>query len=200
MFRIIIPCVLLLLSRESPAQFQWKKQKDKDGIQVYVSNIEGSGFKAVKVECTLNGNYSKLFSILTDVTQLPKWVYNSKTTSLLKQISPAEIIYYSETNLPWPMSNRDAVVHLRFYTDSMPKFLTITGRGEPKFIPEKSGKVRVPHFSANWKVTMPTDNSLRVIYTAEADPGGNIPTWVANMFVDKGPYESFKKLAELMRK
>lgn len=200
MVRILFFMLLASVSCDSFCQYQWKKQKDKDGIKVYVSDIAGSNFKAVKVECTFNGNYKKLFSILSDVTQLPKWVYNSKFTSLLRQVSPTEIIYYSETHLPWPMNNRDAVIHLYFHTDSMPKVLTITGKSEPNYIPEKPGKIRVPHFSAIWKVTMPTEQTLLINYVVEADPGGSIPAWIANMFVDKGPYESFKKLSALLSK
>lgn len=185
---------------QSAGQYQWKQQKDKDGIKVYVSDVAGSNFKAVKVECTFTGTYVKLFSILTDVAHLSDWVYNAKSSYLLKQVNPLDIIYFVETHLPWPLSNRDAVIHLRIRTDSMPKFFTITGTGEPNFIPEKSGKVRVPHYAASWKVAMPTQKSIQINYVVEVDPGGSIPAWISNMFVDKGLYESFKKLAELLSK
>ncbi|MBS1620126.1 MAG: lipid-binding protein [Bacteroidetes bacterium] len=189
-----------MLSLKSSSQYVWKQEKDKDGIKVYIASREGSKFRAVKVECTLKGTYAKLFSILSDVTNQKNWVYNSKSSYLISRVSPAEIVYYTETHLPWPMNNRDAVIRLRFHTDSLPEFLTITGTGEPTYIPEKTGKVRVPHFKANWKVTMPAGNSIRLIYIAEADPGGSIPAWIANMFVDKGPFESFKKLSVLLSK
>jgi len=47
---------------------------------------------------------------------------------------------------------------------------------------------------------MPTSKSISIVYTFEADPGGNLPAWLVNSFADKGPYESFKKLAELLKK
>src|SRR5579885_3119813 len=108
MLRIFFLIFFTGMLGKSFGQYQWKLDKDKDGIKVYVSDVAGTGFKAVKVECTLNGTYVKLFSILTDVTHLSNWVYNAKTSYLLRQGSPLEIIYYAETHLPWPMSNRDA--------------------------------------------------------------------------------------------
>ena len=102
--------------------------------------------------------------------------------------------------MPWPMSNRDAVVHLTMNKDSLNRFLKISAIGEPRLIPEKSGKVRVPRSSVSWYVTMPTAKTIHIIYTFEADPGGNLPSWMVNMFADKGPYESFKKLSEILKK
>ena len=181
-------------------QYQWKLDKDKDGIKVYLSGVAGTNYKAVRVECTFRSTYIKLFSLLTNVSRNVEWVYNSRTSYLLKQNNPLDFLYYSETHFPWPMNNRDVVIHVRMRTDSMPRFFTSVGTGEPQFIPVKSGKVRIPHYYSYWKVTMPTAQTVHIDYILEADPGGNIPSWLSNVFVDKGPYETFKKLEELLQK
>src|SRR5688572_17671838 len=116
-------------------QYNWKLEKDQNGIKVYYSDKPNSVFKAIKVDCTFTGNYNDLISILTDVSQFNKWIYHSKSTKLLKQYSAYDIIYHTETEMPWPMTNRDAVIHLRINTDSLPKFLTITGSSEPDLVP-----------------------------------------------------------------
>jgi hypothetical protein len=127
-------------------------------------------------------------------------VYNSKNNYVLKKNTPQDFIYYTETHFPWPMSNRDVIIHLRVHTDSLPKFLTVTGTGESNYIPEILDKVRVPHYAANWRVTMPTPQTIQISYILEADPGGSIPSWLSNTFIDKGPYETFKKLSEMLVK
>ena len=200
MLRIFFSIILIGWLCESFGQYNWKLDKDKDGIKVYLSEIKGTNYKAVKVECTFIGTYIKLFNLLTNVTHNSDWVYNSKTNYILKQINPMDFIYYTETHFPWPLSNRDAVIHVRIRTDSMSNFFTSAGTGEPNFIPEKSGKVRIRHYSSYWKVTMPTQQSIHIIYILEADPSGNVPSWMSNIFVDKGPYETFKKLGEMLGK
>jgi hypothetical protein len=130
------------------------------------------------------------------VSQFSEWIYNSKASKLLQQITPLDFIYYTETHIPWPLSNRDAVIHLRIKTDSLPRVLAIAGSGEPDRVPKISSKVRVPFYKANWKVTMPTDKTIKINYVVELDPGGNVPAWIVNMFADKGPYETFSKLAK----
>jgi len=181
------------------SQYNWKLSKDKDGIKVYESEIKNSNFKSIKVECVLPGTYDKLMAILNDVSRHKDWVYNSKGSNILKRNSPYEFYYYTETRIPWPMSNRDAVIHLTMIRDSLNRFLKINATGVPNFIPEKSGKVRVPRSSINWYVTMPSSTSVSIVYTFEADPGGSMPAWLVNMFADKGPYESFKKLSAILK-
>jgi len=180
-------------------QYDWKLSKEKDGIKVFQSETKNSNYKCIKVECILEGNYDKLIAVLNNVSHHKDWVYNNKTSSIIKQLSPYEFYYYTEAHLPWPMSNRDAVVHLTMYRDSLNRFLKITSLGVPNYIPEKSGKVRVPKSNVNWYVTMPTAKTISIVYTFEAEPGGSVPAWLANAFADKGPYESFKKLSEILK-
>jgi len=189
----------LLLASFAHGQYNWKLSKQKDGIAVYESPVPNSNYKGIKVECTLAGTYDKLIDVLSDVSRQKDWVYNNKTAYILKKISANEFYYYSETSIPWPMSNRDAVVHFKINRDSLNRFVKITATGEPNFIPEKSGKVRVPKSLINWYVTMPSSNAISIVYTFEAEPGGSLPAWLVNMFADKGPYESFKKLSEILK-
>ena len=105
--------------------------------------MEHSNYKSIKVECILEGNYDKLMAVLNNVSHQKDWVYNNKTAHIISRVSPYEFYYYTETSLPWPMSNRDAVVHLKMNKDSLNRFLKIEAVGVPDYIPEKSGKVRV---------------------------------------------------------
>src|SRR5512139_2795261 len=69
------------------AQYNWKQSKDKDGIKVFQSGLSSSGYKCIKVECTLDGTYDKLVNILSDVGHHKDWIYNNKNAYLLKRVS-----------------------------------------------------------------------------------------------------------------
>lgn len=181
-------------------QSNWKLTKDKDGIRIYQREIPNSNFKSIKVECILPGNFDKLISIINNVGNYKDWIYNNKTAYLLKRISLYEFYYYTEAYLPWPLDNRDAAMHTVITTDSLNRFIKITSTAVPNYMPTKNGKVRIKKSSINWYVTRATANTLRVLYTFETDPGGNVPSWLANSFADKGPYESFKKLGEHLKR
>jgi hypothetical protein len=180
-------------------QYNWKLSKEKDGIKVYQSAVKNSNYKSIKVECTLEGSFDKLIAVLNNVTGQKDWVYHNKEAYIIKQVSPHEFYYYTEASLPWPMSNRDAIVHLKMNRDSLNRFLKITSVSVPDYIAEKSGKVRVTKSTVTWNVTMPTTKTISIDYIFEAEPGGSLPAWIANMFAEKGPYETFKKLGEIIK-
>lgn len=181
------------------AQYNWQLTKNKDGIKVFESTTDKSNYKSIKVECTMDGSVEHLIDVLTDVSHHKDWIYNNKGAYLLKRINADEFYYYTETYLPWPMSNRDAIAHMKIRRDTLHRYADIVEVGEPGYIAQKSGIVRVPRFSINWHITMPAANKLSIIYILEVEPGGNVPAWLANLFVDKGPYESFKKLGEILK-
>jgi hypothetical protein len=182
------------------AQYNWKLSKEKDGIKVYQSEVAHSKYKSIKVECTLEGSLDKLMAVLNDVNHLKDWVYSNKTSYIINRVSPYEFYYYTETSLPWPLSNRDVVIHLKMIKDSLNHILHVTCVSVPGLLAEKSGKVRVVRTSIDWNVTMPTSKTININYIFEVEPGGSLPAWLTNMFADKGPYESFKKLAEILKR
>lgn len=191
--------LLLMAAGSLHAQYNWKLSKSKNGISIYTSEVKNSSFKAVKVECTLQGTYNKLISLLTNVDGFSSWIYNNKRSQLLKKNSQYDFIYYSETSMPFPFDNRDVVIRMQIRTDSLPRFMTIQGSNQQDYLPEVPGRERIPHYKASWKVTMPTASQIQISYLLEVDPGGSLPAWLANSFADKGPYHTFSNLAEKLK-
>jgi len=197
--RIFLLFFSCLIISKAFSQSNWKLTKNKDGIQVYQRDAKNSNFKNIKVECTLEGNFDKLIAIINNVSHYKDWVYNNKATSLLKRVNGYEFYYYTETFLPWPLDNRDAVMHTKITKDSGNRVLRINSVAVPNYIAKKGDKVRITRSDINWNVTKISSNNIRIVYTFETDPGGNVPAWLANSFADKGPFESFKKLGELLK-
>lgn len=191
--------LLLLLAGNGFCQYNWKLKKDERGIKVYAADVPNSGFKAIRVECMLAGNYNKLVQILSDVPQMQHWIYHCKTSRLLQKTSPTNYTYFTETVLPWPMSNREAVINMQINTDSLPAFLTISGTAVPGYVARSSGLVRISDYHSSWRVSMPGPQTLSIQYEITLDPGGSLPAWIANMFVTKGPYETFVNLGQKLK-
>ncbi|MEP6595216.1 MAG: START domain-containing protein [Ginsengibacter sp.] len=181
------------------AQHDWELSKDKNNIKVYTRKTDSSVFKSVKVEAILAGTPEKLADILMGVERNIKWVYHTKTLRLIKRYNNNELIYYAETTLPWPMKNRDQAIRINLFPDSINRKLKITTVGEPNAIPATKGIVRVPYFLGIWQVNAIDNKRISIQYYLNVDPGGSIPGWIANMFVAKGPYETFINLSKLLK-
>ena len=190
--------IAIFLSIGTIAQENWDLKKDKDGIKVYSRKNELSKFNQVRVICSVDAKLSELAALILDVTNYSNWVYCTKKTSILKKVNDSELYYYAEINSPWPVSNRDLAVDLKISQDTITKAMTILAECMPNYIPVNENIVRVPVSKAVWKVTPSGGGRLDIDYQLQVDIGGSVPSWIFNMFIARGPYESFKKLKEVI--
>lgn len=181
------------------AQEKWKLTKEENGIKIYTGHSDSSSFKSIKVHTVLEGTPEKLISILRSVERNKDWVYSTRKATLVKKTSPDDFIYYAETTLPWPMTNRDQAIRMTINHNPATQLLTVVTAGMPDFTP-KTALVRIPYFYARWEVTVPDPNHIEINYFMQVNPGGSLPPWIVNLFVTKGPYETFYTLGEMLKK
>jgi hypothetical protein len=191
---------LIVFPFEGQSQPRWQLSKEKDGIKIYTKKEESSSFKSIRVEGNFKGSWEKLFSILMDIKSQKQWVYRTKTSYLIRKISNNEVLYYTETSLPWPVNNRYAVVRMKISYDSIKNVGRVVSRDEPNMLPEKTGLVRIKHYHAIWEVKASEKNQLDIVYYLEVHPGGSVPPSVVNLFITSGPYATFSNLAALLKK
>jgi hypothetical protein len=200
MHRIFFAAFLLLSVTSAHAQTDWKLKNEKNGIKVYSGSVSDSKYKAIKVECELNATPSQVVTVLLDIKTGPEWIDHTKSCTLLKQISPSELYYYSEVNIPWPAQNRDFVAHLTVHQDPVTKVVTVDGPAVTGFVPAKKGIVRVQSSKGLWIITPLKKDYVKVVYTLHVDPGGDIPAWLVNLLATQGPMKSFEGLIAQVKK
>lgn len=179
-------------------QQTWKLKKDENGIKVYTRKSESSGFPNIKVETDLNGSVNQLRTILMNVENYSEWVYATKVSKLVKTITTNELISYFEVDLPWPASNRDNYSKAEINMSTFGDTLNMTTQALPDYGKREKNLVRIPYSKANWTVTSRTSDSVHLVYILQTDPGGNLPSWLVNLFSTKGPYSTFINLIEKM--
>ena len=196
--KIIFSIALLFFSLILHAQ-NWDLSKDKNGIRVYTATDDQSKYKMIKVEATFFGTIDKLVSIIKNVSNNKTWVYNTRQAHLITTISENEFLYYAETSLPWPLSNRDMAINMNLSADPANNNLQIVATGKPDAIPRKDGLVRIPLFNGVWNVKQVDNDKISIVYILKMNPGGNISAGVSNMFVSKGPFETFNNLSKQLK-
>jgi hypothetical protein len=195
-----ISLLFVLAAGSASAQNDWILSTDKEGIKIYTSIPPDSKIKAVRVECDLNATVSQLVAVVMDVNTAPDWVYHVKSAKLVKQVSPAELYYYSEVSLPWPVENRDFVAHLTASQNPDTKVVTIDGPAVPGFVPIKKGIVRIDHSFGKWIITPIGTDQVHVEYSIHVDPGGSLPAWLVNIFATDAPLQIFRNLKTQLQK
>ncbi len=195
--KLFLICILFLALTAATAQGKWELRKNENGIEVYTRKAAVGNIKELRVICELETSETQLISILQDIGNYSAWVYSNKKSVIIKTITPQNIIYYTQSHLPWPIKDRDLIVQLSI--TSTPQALNIQAKSLPDFLPKNDSYIRVPYSLAQWKITQGLNNKLKVDYTFSLDPGGSIPAWLVNATMAIGPYNSFMKLKEVLK-
>ncbi len=177
----------------------WVLKKNKSDIKVYTRNVEGSNLKDLKLEARMKGTLSSVLAAFYDVDTYKDWAYSTTETKALKIVSDLEMYYYTVSDFPWPFQDRDLVVKSILSQDPNTKTVISESFHQPNFHPTQNGRVRVPAFWAKWSMTPTNDGWLDIEYIISTDPGGNVPAWLVNLFIDKGPIHSIKRLQEVIK-
>lgn len=185
---------------ERPADETWALKKEKDGIQVFIRNRVGSSLKDIRVTCTFKSTLGGIVHILTSKGEYKEWIYACSESYLLKDNGFFESYHYQVTDAPWPVEDRDLVLHTVVKQNMPTRQVEIMVKNVTDILPEYSGKVRVPYYDAYWKITPLGEGLVEVDYTISLDPGGNVPLWVINLAVSEGPLKTMQNFRSRLEK
>ena len=189
--RVALACGLSVLLTGVAQAEDWKVAKNEDGIMVSLSEVPGSQYKAYQGVTLIKAPITTLRALQEDVAGACAWIHECKSQKLLKH-EGNQSWTYTQFNTPWPVTARDSVLKVTT-TEGADGSLTRTLKGEPKYIPEEKGFVRVSQVEGFWKF-VPKGDQTEVTYQVHTEPGGSVPSWLANKFVVDAPFNTLKAL------
>lgn len=202
MHYFIVLFILLLSAlkaQASPYQWQLAKQDHQHNIKIFTSKVEHSNLDAFRGEMLIKEKLWRLLALLNDTAQAPKWIHNCENMRLLEQKNSHQAIYYSVTRAPWPLLNRDAVSLVRTEIEPHSGIVTLTMQAVNNVISKQKKHVRIPMLKGFWRFVPMPKQTIKVIYQMHADPGGDIPAWVANALVVDIPYNTLKNMRKMLK-
>ncbi|MEM9722753.1 MAG: START domain-containing protein [Bacteroidota bacterium] len=179
-----------IFSQES----DWKLEKNQAGIQVYTRLVEDLPYKAFRAIVEINCDTRRLIQELKDIQSFPKWYHMLTSGDRFEQLSEDEGYCYITLDMPWPVSDRDNVFHYQWEYFPAENRVFMTSESRSDYRPAKAAYIRIPYSLSTWEIISLGPEKVRLIHEAQADPGGSIPSWLANSFVTDGPYKSLFNL------
>lgn len=174
----------------------WVLKNEKDGVKVYYR--KASDIYELKLATSFKVPLSGVARLFDEVEKYPGWGYKITEARLLKRVSPTEMYYYSRLDFPWPMSDRDVVLHTKLEQDPKSHAVMSISKAAPDYIPEVKGVVRVRKADTKWTLIPGAGGWLYAEYYLHSDPGGNIPDWAINLALDVGPRETVKSMRKIL--
>lgn len=176
----------------------WQAAKDEDGIKISLSEVAGSKYKAYRGVTTIKADIVRLRALQEDVAAACAWIHECKSQKVLKHEGD-KVWTYTQFNTPWPVTPRDSVLQVTTVVGADGS-LTRNLEGQPKLIPEEQGFVRVAQVEGFWKFVPKGVGVTEVTYQVHTEPGGSVPSWLANKFVVDAPFNTLKALKDRAEK
>jgi len=198
--RIIIVFAFLLVNLSLTSTIDWELRKSSKGIFVYTKQSPNSDIKEVKCVTNFQSNLKNLVYFIKDISAHPQYIYQCKNSFIIKIVNDSELYYYHETAAPWPVANRYGVIYYKITQNNITKVVSIKSNGVLGMYPNQPDLVEVPVLTANWTFTPKSDGTVDGEYYLYLNPGGNIPSWLINLFVVDGPYNTITNMKEMLKK
>lgn len=195
--KIILISAIGLLSFSSFCQ-KWELKKDEGGVKVYTRHIEGSNILEFKGEVTVKSNMSAILTMLDSVSEYPKWMENCTKSEWIKRINKASGYSYYVIDAPWPISDRDACTYFKVVQDTHTLVITVSLKGVKNYIPEKSGRVRIPSLNGFWQLTPISKDQTKIVYQVHCDIGGSVPAVLVNAYITDTPFSNLTNIKNIV--
>jgi hypothetical protein len=175
----------------------WSLKKDKEGIKVYYRKT--SDVHEIKLATSLKIPLPGLVQLLSEVEYYPQWGYKVVESRIVERVSDTEMYYYSKLDFPWPLSDRDLVMHTTVEQDPITRRITAKSKAMPDKISAQEGVERIRTARTQWTLVPGDGGWVYVEYYIYSDPGGSLPDWLVNMAIDVGPRETIKNIRKMIQ-
>jgi len=208
MFKLIIKTGIVLTGifyfcsgvQAQDSAYNWIFLKEAENISIYYRESDTLKYEQLKFVTTFQASPNDLLGIISDIKNAPKWSFLCSETEMVKKISPNEWYYYYITDTPWPLTDRDVVLHLNVTNDNQTGQVIIACENTDGLVDIKEDYVRIPRLNSRWEFTPLNDSTTRLEFFFSSDPGGAIPTWLLNSNISYGPIQSLGALREIVEK
>jgi hypothetical protein len=172
---------------------------DRNGVKVWTCAIPDQPLRGFKATTTVNSTLGGLVSLLMDTGAAADWVYRTDRIELLKRDDRTQTFTVRAETDFWPLKNRDVIIDGRISQDPATLTVTVDSRSvsNPQF-PHRSDFVRMPSLWGLWEFKPLGDGRIEVTMSGHANPGGHIPGFLVNMFVEDTPYQTLMGLRRMV--
>jgi hypothetical protein len=198
----IVPLLLAATAPSRAAPTDWELVKSSDGIVVDRRAVPGSPLKEFRGRAVIDAPIADILAVFSDVDRATEWMDSCNGARVVDDIDDRHKLVYNRTHAPWPVSDRDAVLHNIVHFDEADRRVELQFWSvQSDKAPPVKGVVRMPFLRGHWKLWPSADGqSTRVEYQVHANPGGALPEWLVNYVSRDLPFKTIEGLRAQTRR
>ena len=195
-FRCYLAAVGLLIALSEPGLAQpWRVTSNVDGIEVSEREVKDRNLPVFRGRTLIDGHPLEILGVLQDLPNTPRWMHRCMEARSVEQLNADEHISYNRTDAPWPVQDRDVVLHSRVKFNPTDGTIHVAVRSiEHPTTPPIDGVVRMKRLRGHFTLKRVSENKTHVEYQIDAHPGGWLPGWLIRMTTEDIPRDTLKAL------
>ncbi len=163
---------------------EWSKVSSDEGITIF-SKIQSDRLMPIlRAIGQIEGSLFHVMAVILDNESSPEWVPNCTESHKIKDLDHGGALVYSVTNSPWPVADRDSIVETHRAIIQRGSKYKISMQARPNVIPVVKGRVRIPYSEIYFLLEKVDDETTKVEYGFDVDPGGMLPDWLIRSTID----------------
>lgn len=170
-------------------------------IRAWARQEDEKRLRSFKVDGALSGTPEDLVKVLLDFNGYDRWFWSVRESRLLKQVSPTEYYMYIVHRAPYPVTDRDTVLHAKIkpQTRHDPRVI-ISVSAAPDYLPPQPGLVRMAAEEFTVVFLPQPEGKIDIQVSGYIDPGGRVPAWAANLVQRAAPYHTVRGLYRMLER
>lgn len=178
----------------------WELARDRKGIKVWTKEEPGYPIRAFKAVTVVESSLTGLVTLIMDTDRVDQWAYRVMRIEVLSRDDDAgTFVIRTETDFPWPLTNRDVVLVGKVSQDDKSRVVTIRSRSTPPGqYPLHPDFLRMPDMVGDWILRPLPGGRVEVTMIGRANPSGNVPFGVVNLIIHETPYLTLLGLRDLI--
>jgi hypothetical protein len=199
--RVSMVCVLLSgfvsvqVNFANADGFQWRLEKQENGVSVYTRQVDDSPYLAAKGTMQINAPVTKMRRFMGDGSSCVPWRAMCKSSQVIEAQSEDDRYVHMVLDLPWPASDRDLILHTTSSIDTESRTATINLQSDSSRHPPQD-YVRAES-EGQILIVAVDQNTVEFTYTIHTDIGGDLPANLVNKQLVDSTFDDLSHLKEL---
>jgi hypothetical protein len=182
----------------------WKKIGESDGIAGYTRPTTKSSVDEIKAVGIVDAPIAVVEAVIRDISVMPEYMFLCKEAFMINtpdMKSRGDIVYfYSVTDLPFPVSDRDVVTKALWSVDKETGAIYCHAEGIKTPYKQNKKVVRMPLSIIDCTLIPNGTDKTKVIYQVLSDPGGELPSFIVNMLTNDYGIKTIAGLRQMVKK
>jgi hypothetical protein len=199
---LLAPAAAMATPPDGEAGWRERWRDDEADITVWLRD-RPDGLPEFLAVTRVPARLQALVALLQDTAAMPRWVYRTREVQVLEAPDPMRGLVRVLTAMPWPLSDREAIVDWRLTQDQASAEVRLEGHSAGERLAPLEGVVRMPQFGSSWRFVPRNGDSVEVRFTGHGHLGGNLGYGPLQAFVNSAawvaPYETVKALRVLVQ-